>query len=210
MLGEGCKRVHIRVQQCNQAAALSRCLNKVQQGMQTQPSILQSEQTKGKSAGKVGAATEELQYLINFSTSITHCVAKAMQYLSDFAFVSMANVTLCRRDSYLAHVKSGLKQNTLSALRQAPLDLPTLFPDFVLKLAEQGIGRLEDNGRSHGQSGGRRDNRFHPYRRSDNQLQEQKSGKPAWKKLGRFSKKKGGHQSGKFSSYPARGQPSYK
>ena len=69
---------------CNQEAGLSRCLNKVQQGMQTQIRTLPSEQAKGKSAGKVGAATEELQYLMNFSTSITLCVAKAMEHLSDF------------------------------------------------------------------------------------------------------------------------------
>ena len=56
---------------CNQAARLGRCLSKVQQGMQTQLKFLQSAQTKGKSNGKVGAATEELQFLINFSASIT-------------------------------------------------------------------------------------------------------------------------------------------
>ena len=94
---------------CNQAAGLSRCLSKVQEGMQTQLRVLQSEQAKGKLAGKVGAATEELQYLMNFSNCITQCVAKAMGHLSDFTFVSMANLTLCRRGSYLAHVKSGLK-----------------------------------------------------------------------------------------------------
>ena len=53
--------------------------------------ILQSEQAKGKLAGKVGTATEELRYLMNFSTSITQCVAKAMEHLSDFTFVTMAN-----------------------------------------------------------------------------------------------------------------------
>ena len=108
--------------------------------MQTQIRTLQAEQTKGKLAGKVGAATEELQYLMNFSTSITQCVAKAMEHLSYFTFVSMANLTLSRRDSYLAHVKSGLKQDTLAALRQAPLDLPTLFLDTFLKRAEEDIG----------------------------------------------------------------------
>ena len=160
--------------------------------MQTQFRVLQSEQAKGKSAGKVGSAKEELQYLMNFSTSITHCVAKAMEHLSDFTFFSMANVTLCRRDSYLAHFKSGLKQDTVAALRQAPLDLPTLFLDSVLKRAEDDIGRFEDKCRSHGQSSGRRDNTFHPYKRSDRHTQEQKSDKPAWKQLGCFNKKKGG------------------
>ena len=73
--------------------------------MQIQLRVIQSEQTKGKSAGKVGAATAELHCPMNFSTSITQCVVKTMEHLSDFAFVSMANVALVRRESYLAHVK---------------------------------------------------------------------------------------------------------
>ena len=40
--------------------------------------------------------------------------------------------------------------------------------------------------------------------------QEQRSGKPAWKQLGCFSKKKGGRQANKYSSRPAKGQSSYK
>ena len=122
-------------------------------------------------------------------------MAKAMEDLSDFVFVSMADVTLVRRDSYLAHFKSGLKQDTLAASRQAPLNLPTLFPDSVLGKAKEDIGKFEDKGHFHVQFGGRRDNHFYHYKRSDNQTQEQKSGK-----LGCFSKKKGGHQSNKFLS----------
>ena len=79
----------------------------------------------------------------------------------------------------------------------------------LLKRAVEDVGRFEDKGRSHGESCGRRDNLFHPYKRSDKEPQEQKSGKPAWKQLGLFSKKKGGHQSHKFSC-PAKGQPLYK
>ena len=40
---------------------------------------------------------------------VSQCVAKVMEHLSDFAFVSMANVMLVKQDSYLAHVRSGLK-----------------------------------------------------------------------------------------------------
>ena len=59
----------------------------------------------------------------------------------------------------------------------------------MLKKAEDDIGRFEDKGLSHGQAGGRRDNRFHPYKRLDRQTQEQLSSKPAWKQLGRFNNK---------------------
>ena len=109
-----------------------------------------------------------------------------MEHLSDFAFVSMVNVTLCRIDSYLAHEVRTETRHTGSIM----WDLPTLFPDSVLKRAEEDIGRFEDKGRSQGQSGDRRDNRFYPYKQLDKQTQEQRSGKPAWKQLGRFNKQK--------------------
>ena len=75
-------------------------------------------------------------------------------------------MTLVRSDFYLAHVKSGLKQDTLAALRQAPLDLPTLFPDSVLRKAEEDISKFEDKGWSYTQSTGCRDSWYHPYRGS--------------------------------------------
>ena len=56
-------------------------------------------------------------------------MAKAMEHLSEFVFINLANMTLARRDAYLAHVKSGIKQDTLAALRQAPQHLSTLFSD---------------------------------------------------------------------------------
>ena len=121
---------------CNQAAGLRRCLSKVQQSMTSQLKILQVEHSKGKSADKVGGATEELQYLMTFNSSIIQCMVKTMEHLSDFAFVSMYNFTLARHDSYLAHMKSGIKQDTLAPLRQAPMDSATLFPDNILKKAD--------------------------------------------------------------------------
>ena len=195
---------------CNQAAGLNRCLNKVQQGMTSQLKILQVEHSKGKSADKVGGATEELQYLMTFGSSITQCMAKTMEHLSDFAFVSMYNFTLARRDAYLAHMKSGIKQDTLVSLRQAPMDLPTLFPDSILKKAEEDISKFEDKGRSHASSSGRRDTCYHPYKRLDKPSYESKSGKPAWKNLGRSYKKKACIQTSKFSSHQAKGQSAFK
>ena len=100
---------------CNQAAGLSRCINRVQQGMRALLKIIQSKQFKGKSVNKVGTATEELQFM-NFNSSISQCMAKTMEHLSDFAFVSMYHITLACRDAYLAHTRSGIKQDTLAAL----------------------------------------------------------------------------------------------
>ena len=118
---------------CNQASGFGLCLSKVQQGMSSQLKILQSKHSKGKSADRVSSAMEELQYLMKFNSSITQFMAKTMEHLSDFAFVSMYSITLARTDSYLAHVKSGIKQDTLAALRHAPMDMATLFPDSILK-----------------------------------------------------------------------------
>ena len=38
----------------------------------------------------------------------------------------------------------------MAVLHQDPVDLPTLFPDSVLKRAEEDIGGFDDKGRSYG------------------------------------------------------------
>ena len=137
-------------------------------------------------------------------------MAKTMEHLSDFAFVSMFNFTLARRDSYLALVKAGIKQDTLASLRQAPMQLDTLFPDLVLKKAEEDISKFEDRGRSHTSSSGRKDSRFHPYKRPEKPHQENKQTRPAWKNIGRLQKKKAKFQGNKYSSQQARDYSSFK
>ena len=74
--------------------------------MQAQLRKIQSEQSKGKSTEKTSSATDELQYLLNFNSSITKCMAKIMEHLSEFVFISVANMIMARRDVYLAHVKA--------------------------------------------------------------------------------------------------------
>ena len=96
---------------CNQSASFNRCLFKVQQEMQTQLKIIRSE-SKGKTSKKVSEASDELQFLMNFNNSITQAAAKAMEHLTDFVFVTMGNVTLARRDSYLSHIKNGVKSDS--------------------------------------------------------------------------------------------------
>ena len=69
-------------------------------------------------------------------------MAKTMEHKSDFVFLSMVNLTLARRDAYLAHFRSSIKPDTLAALRTAPLHMATLFPYNVLKKAKEGIASL--------------------------------------------------------------------
>ena len=82
---------------------------------------IQGDQKKGKSSSKCQTATDKLQYLMYLNQSITLAMAKTMQHLSHFVFILMATITLVRIDSYLDHLRSGIKQDTLNALRTASL-----------------------------------------------------------------------------------------
>ena len=146
--------------------------------MQSQLKAIRVEH-KGKSVSKLSAATEELQFLMDFNSSICQAMAKSMEYLTDFVFVNMANVTLLRRDSYLAYLKAGIKADTLAALRTAPLHLPTLFPDSVIKEVEEDISNF-DKGRS---GSGYKKGCYHPMNvQRASQIPENRTG---W--LGRIS-----------------------
>ena len=72
----------------------------------------QDPQKQDKGSSKHSPATSELQYLMDFNSSITQAVVKTMEHFTDFVFVSMGNLTLARRDSYVTHVKQGIKPDT--------------------------------------------------------------------------------------------------
>ena len=109
--------------------------------MQDPLKVLRAE-SMGKGSNKGSSAADELQYLTNFNSSITQAAAKSMEHLSEFVFISMGNLTLARRDAYLSHLRTGIKPHTLTALRTAPLHIPTLFPDSVMKRAQEDISNL--------------------------------------------------------------------
>ena len=107
-----------------------------------------------------------------------------MEHLSEFIFITMGNLTLVRRDTYLSHLRTGIKPDTLTALRSAPLHISTLFPDSVIKRAEEDIAQLESKGHAGAaQSKGR----YHPYERLDKRSvnRDSRSEKPAWKTIGK-------------------------
>ena len=169
---------------CNQAAGLSRCLTKVQDSMVTQLKTLWVDSTKGKGAERMQQAIEELKYLMTFNRSISQAMQRTMQALSEGVFISMANLTLARRDSYLEFIRGGVKPDTFTALRTSPVHLHSLFPDSLLFKAEEEISRSKE-GRSVG-SVLRKPGRFHPYvsssGRSSQQL-DRKPTTPAWKQI---------------------------
>ena len=109
--------------------------------MQDQLKTLRSE-SKDKVSTKVSAAADELQYLMDFNGNITQAAAKAIEHLTDFVFISMGNFTLARRDAYMSHLRTGIKPDTLTATRTAPLQISTLFPDSVIKNAEEDIAQF--------------------------------------------------------------------
>ena len=76
---------------------------------------------------------DELSYLMNFNQSISFAMARAMQDVSDFVFISMANLKLERRDSYLDHVKPGINLDTLADLRKAPYTCLYFWTQYCIK-----------------------------------------------------------------------------
>ena len=195
---------------CNQAASFSRCLTKVQDSMASHLKVLQTDKGKGKSTGKSHQAVEELDFLITFNKSITQAMARTMQDLSEGVFINVANLTLTRRDSYLDYLKAGIKQDTLNALRSAPLHMSALFPDHLISKAEEEIRHHEDKcntGSSHKGS-----NRFHLIISPVSSNNRIRTGNlPAWKQLGRRRGQRS-HQgkTASFSQRPAKTQKQYK
>ena len=196
---------------CNQTASFNRCWFKVQSDMQTQIKVIRGE-NKGNGSNKMAEAAEELQFLMEFNSSITQAAAKAMEHLTDFVFITMGNLTMTRRDSYLSHLKNGVKPDTFVALRTGPLHIATLFPEEIVKRAEEEIA-LYDTKSHPTATTSRTKSRYHPYERSDKKQEGRSEGKqerPTWKNINRRQFKRGRGKTSNFSSRPAKGQQPYK
>ena len=72
---------------CNQAPGFNHCLLKIEQNMQTQLKAICVE-SKGKAAAKVSSAVNEMQYLLDFNSSVCRVMAKLMEHLIDFVYVT--------------------------------------------------------------------------------------------------------------------------
>ena len=162
-----------------------------QQEMQSQLKTIHGE-SKGKGSKKIPKASDELQFLMNFNSSITQAAAKAIEHLTDFVFITMGNSTLAQRDAYLSHLKNGIKSDAFAALRTTPLQIGTLFPDSIIKRAEEEISHYHSKGQS--ASYGRNKACYHPYERPDAKKSasrsECKQERPAWKNIGRWQFKR--------------------
>ena len=99
---------------------------------------------KGKSSERMQQAVDKLEYLVTFNQSISQAMTRTMQDLSEGVFISVANFTLVRRNSYLDYLNAGVKQDSLTALRTAPVHLQSLFLDQLLIKAEEEVARSEE------------------------------------------------------------------
>ena len=170
--------------------------------MVTHLKTLHVDRSKGKAGERTQQAVEELEYLVTFNWSISQAMQRTMQDLSEEVFISMANLTLARRDNYLEFIRGGVKPDTLTALRTAPVHPHSLFPDSLLVKAEDEISRSEER-RSSGTSH-RKPGCFHPYASSNGRSTQQPDRKPttpAWKQIGQ----KGRGKASNFTQKPAQG-----
>ena len=77
--------------------------------MVTHLKTLRMNKGKGKPSERMQQAVEELEYLVTFNWSVSQAMQHTMQDLSEGIFISMAILTLARRDRYLEHLLGGVK-----------------------------------------------------------------------------------------------------
>ena len=133
-----------------------------------------SKISKGKAPKEVSEALCDIKDYVAFHQNVSVAMGTALQHLADSLFASLANLVLLRRDSYLDHVKSGIKRDTWNMLRNAHMFGHGLFPDAVLATAEQDITKYESSGAAPGPGPGasqhsrwRGSYGFKPYERKD-------------------------------------------
>ena len=132
--------------------------------------LLTSDQKVGSGGHGCPKKLQMLQWLV---TNCSICWILMPTLVKPWPRKWSISVTLClfhgQSDSpqkgflSLTHVRSGIKPDTLAALRTAPLQLATLFLDSVLKKAKEDISDYDSKGRS---GGTYKKGRYHPYEHS--------------------------------------------
>ena len=124
----------------------------------------------------------------------------SLQHLADSLFVNMANLVLLRHDSYLDHVKPGVKPDTWTRLRNAPFFNYGLFPDDLICIAEQDITKSESTSAAPRPgpgamqcTGWRNQNRFQPYDRRESRNAASAEPAQPWRPWGRGRSRGRGH-----------------
>ena len=166
----------------NSAAGFNRCASELQERISSTVGFLGSRISKGKSPKEVTEAIRDIKDLLAFHHNVSLSMGTALQHLADSLFVNLSNLILLHRDSYLEHVKPGIKPDTWNMLRNAPMFGYGLFPDAVLNTAEQDINKYESAGVAPGPGPGasqhstwRGNFRYKPYDKRGHQRGSQQS-----------------------------------
>ena len=105
----------------NQAEGFSKCASELQERMGQTLTFLQTSFSKGKAPKEVTDAIHDMKDYLAFHQNVSIAISTSLRHLAASLFVNMANLKLLRRDSYLEHVKPGIKPDTWNQLRNAPL-----------------------------------------------------------------------------------------
>ena len=109
---------------------------------------------------------------------------RLIQDVTDAVFNDLTNIVLLRRDSYLEHLRLGVRPDTAIALRGAPIHLETLFADDIVAKAEKEVVEYDNRPPPPRRD---RDRGGHPYRSSGNSgnsgSQQPQKRKDDWKKV---------------------------
>ena len=176
----------------NQAAGFNRCASELQDRMTQSLACLQSNFSKGKAPKEVSESLRDLKDYLPFHQNVSITMGTSLQHLADSPFVNMANLVLLRRDSYLEHIKPGVKPDTWNRLRNAPLFSYGLFPDDMICIAEQDITKSESTSAAPRpgpgamqRTGWRSQNRFQPYDRREARSSAQSEPNQPWRQFAR-------------------------
>ena len=136
---------------------------------------LQTSFSKGKATKEVTDAVRDMKDYLAFHQNVSIAMGTLIQHFADSLFVNMANLILLRRDSYLEHVKPGVKPDTWNQLRNAPRFRYGLFPDDMIRIAEQNITKFEASSAvprpgCYAAHWVARPNKFQPYERRDSRV----------------------------------------
>ena len=204
------------------AAGFNRCSSELQERISANVAFLLSKLNKGKAPKDVSESLKDIKDYVAFHQSVSVAMLTALQHLADSLFVHLANLILLHRDSYLEHVKPGIKPDscTWNLLRNAPMFGHGLFPDSVLATAEQDITKHESAGVAPGPGPGtsqcsswRGSARYRPYERRESQhgAGQGEKGQQPWRQFSRNRNTGRGRGRGSNPHFSrSRGNKSYK
>ena len=174
------------------------CTSEIQGRRSDHINLLQDSLVKGKDPKEIVDAVKNLKYLAAFHQGVTVALGTSLQHLADSLFVQLGNFVLQRRDSYLDHVKSRLKQDTWNQLCNAPLFHDGLFSDAVLATAEQDITKFGSASAAQGPGPGapqyaakKGSYRFKPYEKKDPQSFAPANNQQLWRQFSSRNKGRG-------------------